>query len=87
MIIFLAGEDVTANIASIASLPRQIPAWDQGFPEEVEVRGEVYMPIAEFERLNAALVRLDMIWNGVLKCYSCRVCLYAIGLFAFLQRV
>jgi DNA ligase (NAD+) len=45
-----AGEDVTANVRTISALPRQLgkPA-----PEVVEVRGEIYMPIAEFERLNA----------------------------------
>ena len=43
------GEDVTANVATIASLPRRLP---RGAPEVVEVRGEVYMPIASFEALN-----------------------------------
>jgi DNA ligase (NAD+) len=45
-----AGEDVTANVATIEVLPTQLPP---GAPEVVEVRGEIYMPIAEFERLNA----------------------------------
>ncbi len=43
------GEDVTANVATIASLPKRLP---RGAPEVVEVRGEVYMPIASFEALN-----------------------------------
>ncbi|MGZ4806271.1 MAG: NAD-dependent DNA ligase LigA [Ilumatobacteraceae bacterium] len=43
------GEDVTANVATIASLPKQLP---RDAPEVVEVRGEVYMPIASFEALN-----------------------------------
>ncbi len=43
------GEDVTANVATIASLPKRLPA---GAPDVVEVRGEVYMPIASFEALN-----------------------------------
>ena len=43
------GEDVTANVATIAALPKQLP---RGAPEVVEVRGEVYMPIASFEALN-----------------------------------
>jgi len=46
-----AGEDVTANVATIEVLPARLPA---GAPDVVEVRGEIYMPIAEFERLNAA---------------------------------
>ncbi len=43
------GEDVTANVATIAALPKRLPG---GAPEVVEVRGEVYMPIASFEALN-----------------------------------
>jgi DNA ligase (NAD+) len=45
------GEDVTANIRSIRSIPLRL----QGtVPSEVEVRGEVFMPTRAFERLNAA---------------------------------
>ena len=46
------GEDVTANIATIAVIP---PALDPAVgpaPEVLEVRGEVYMPIRAFEDLN-----------------------------------
>jgi DNA ligase (NAD+) len=43
------GEDVTANVATIAALPKRLP---KGAPDVVEVRGEVYMPIASFEALN-----------------------------------
>lgn len=43
------GEDVTANVSTIAALPKRLP---KGAPEVVEVRGEVYMPIASFEALN-----------------------------------
>ena len=44
------GEDVTANVATIASLPKQLPAHA---PEVLEVRGEVYMSIAAFTKLQA----------------------------------
>ncbi|MEO5679206.1 MAG: NAD-dependent DNA ligase LigA [Acidimicrobiales bacterium] len=44
------GEDVTANVATIAAVPKQIA----GAPEVLEVRGEVYMPLAVFERLKQA---------------------------------
>ena len=45
------GEDVTANIRSIRSIPLRL----QGdVPQEVEIRGEVFMPTSAFERLNAA---------------------------------
>ncbi len=44
------GDDVTANVATIGMLPRRLrgPA-----PRIVEIRGEIYMTQAEFERLNA----------------------------------
>ena len=44
------GEDVTANVATISSLPQQLP---KGAPEVLEVRGEVYMSIAAFHKLQA----------------------------------
>jgi DNA ligase (NAD+) len=48
------GEDVTANVATIAALPKQLPP---GAPQVIEVRGEVYMPIASFEALNERAVQ------------------------------
>jgi DNA ligase (NAD+) len=42
------GDDVTANV----SLIREIPPTIQGAPEFLEVRGEIYMELAEFQRLN-----------------------------------
>ena len=47
------GEDVTANVATITSLPHRLPA---GAPAVVEVRGEIYMPLASFEALNERAV-------------------------------
>ena len=44
------GEDVTANVATITSLPQQLP---KVAPEVLEVRGEVYMSIAAFHKLQA----------------------------------
>src|SRR6478672_1289371 len=45
------GEDVTANLRTIRSVPLTItPA--AGLPDVFEVRGEVYFPIAAFEKLN-----------------------------------
>jgi DNA ligase (NAD+) len=45
------GEDVTANVRTIRSVPLAVtPA--KGLPEVFEVRGEVYFPIAGFEKLN-----------------------------------
>ena len=41
------GENVTHNALTIASIPRSIPSKDS-----LEIRGEIYMPISSFERLN-----------------------------------
>jgi DNA ligase (NAD+) len=43
------GEDVTANLRTISVLPERLRE-----PATVEVRGEVFMPKAEFARINAA---------------------------------
>ncbi len=51
------GEDVTLNVRTIAAIPHQL-ADDGGHdvPEFVEVRGEVFFPLAGFAELNAELV-------------------------------
>jgi DNA ligase (NAD+) len=46
------GEDVTANVLTIASVPRALAG--SGWPEVLEVRGEVYLSHADFAALNAA---------------------------------
>lgn len=44
------GEDVTANVRTIRSIPLVV----QGdFPQTFEIRGEIFMPHAAFEQLNA----------------------------------
>lgn len=49
------GEDVTANLRTIKSLPLKLNApADKPLPEKLIVSGEVYMPKASFEKLNAA---------------------------------
>ncbi len=48
------GEDVTANVATIRAVPRRLSSPDGSPPSVLEVRGEVYMPVASFERLNEA---------------------------------
>ncbi len=47
------GEDITANIRTIPSVPLRLRG--SGYPDLVEVRGEVYMPRAGFEKLNERL--------------------------------
>ena len=42
------GDDVTANVSLIREIPRTL----KGAPDLLEVRGEIYMALAEFQRLN-----------------------------------
>ncbi len=44
------GEDVTANVRTIDAIPLHLLG--EGWPEVLEVRGEVFMPKSGFERLN-----------------------------------
>jgi DNA ligase (NAD+) len=48
------GEDVTANIQTIDSIPQRLSG--TGFPRVLEVRGEVFLPVKAFEKLNEALL-------------------------------
>lgn len=51
------GENVTANIMQVKDVPKHlsIESGAMGFPQPIEVRGEVYMPRSSFERLNDAI--------------------------------
>jgi DNA ligase (NAD+) len=44
------GDDVTANVKTIRSIPLKLHGND--YPERFEIRGEVLLPWAEFDRLN-----------------------------------
>ncbi|HEY7852819.1 MAG TPA: NAD-dependent DNA ligase LigA [Caulobacteraceae bacterium] len=46
------GEDVTANLETLADIPRRLAG--SGWPEIIEVRGEVYLGHEDFAALNAA---------------------------------
>jgi DNA ligase (NAD+) len=50
----VTGEDVTANVRTMDDVPLQLTGDD--VPELLEVRGEIYFPVAGFAELNAALV-------------------------------
>ena len=41
------GEDITKNLLTITDIPHKLPQ-----PLDIDVRGEVYMPISSFEKLN-----------------------------------
>lgn len=45
------GDDVTANVKTIRSVPLRLLG--DNYPDELEVRGEILLPWAEFDRLNA----------------------------------
>ncbi|HIF13418.1 MAG TPA: NAD-dependent DNA ligase LigA, partial [Dehalococcoidia bacterium] len=47
----IRGEDVTANIRTIKSIPLRLTGYD--VPQALEVRGEVFFPISAFEQFNA----------------------------------
>ncbi|SOC48705.1 DNA ligase (NAD+) [Blastococcus aggregatus] len=48
------GEDVTANVRTMGNVPQQLTGDD--VPQLLEVRGEIYFPIAGFADVNAGLV-------------------------------
>ncbi len=43
------GEDVTANVRTIADVPHKLKG--KGWPARIEVRGEIYITMADFERM------------------------------------
>ena len=60
------GDDVTANVKRISNIPQQlsapfgfVPTADKPhpWPEEFEIRGEIYMPWSAFERLNEERIK------------------------------
>lgn len=48
------GEDITHNVLTIKEIPQQLTG--PGFPAEMEVRGEVFIPSKAFAEFNAALI-------------------------------
>ncbi len=48
----LVGEDVTANLRTVRSVPLRLREAARPVPARLEVRGEVYLPIAAFRALN-----------------------------------
>ncbi|MEY4039302.1 MAG: ligase [Actinomycetota bacterium] len=51
----VVGEDVTANVLTIKSIPRTLSG--SGHPPLVEVRGEIFFPVEAFRKLNIELAQ------------------------------
>ena len=49
------GEDVTANVRTIHAIPLKLRG--SGWPAELEVRGEIYMPLAGFAAFNQRMLK------------------------------
>ncbi|MCR9261995.1 MAG: NAD-dependent DNA ligase LigA [Pseudomonadaceae bacterium] len=52
------GEDITANVRTIKSIPLRLSAAD--VPDRVQVRGEIYIPQSDFEAYNKKAVALGL---------------------------
>lgn len=52
----VTGEDVTANVRTIRAIPLRLPP---EAPDQLEVRGEVYLPRKAFDRINEERARED----------------------------
>ncbi len=48
------GDDITANLRTIRSIPLRLQAPDGAPPPVLDARGEAYLPVAAFRELNAA---------------------------------
>ncbi len=46
------GEDVTANVRTIKSVPHRLHAKEGPYPRLLEIRGEIYLPLADFAAMN-----------------------------------
>ncbi len=55
----MTGDDITSNLKTIRSIPARLRTTRQAAPDLLEVRGEVYLTKAGFEKLNA-----ERNWNG-----------------------
>lgn len=47
------GDDVTANVKTIGSIPLKLRG--ENYPAEFEIRGEIFMPKTEFQRINTEM--------------------------------
>jgi DNA ligase (NAD+) len=49
----VVGEDVTNNVKTIKDIPTELKG--KNIPQQVEIRGEIFFAVADFEKLNASL--------------------------------
>jgi len=54
------GEDITANLRQVLSVPLVLEEIDGRMPAEISVRGEVVLPTAAFKRLNARRIAREL---------------------------
>ncbi|MAC33459.1 MAG: DNA ligase (NAD(+)) LigA [Haliea sp.] len=89
------GEDITHNVRTVASVPLRLRG--KGYPELLEVRGEIYLPREGFERINnearergekifvnprnAAAGSLRQLDASVTARRPLQMCCYSVGLF------
>ncbi|MBF4471294.1 MULTISPECIES: NAD-dependent DNA ligase LigA [Flavobacterium] len=50
------GDDVTNNIKTIKAIPLQLKG--EGYPSKFDIRGEIILPLAEFEKMNQELIEI-----------------------------
>jgi DNA ligase (NAD+) len=48
----VTGENITANLRTVKSVPLRLRATDRPVPKRLEIRGEVYQPLKAFQALN-----------------------------------
>ena len=49
----IQGDDITSNVKTIGSIPLKLAAGD--YPDEFEIRGEIFMPRPSFDKINAEI--------------------------------
>jgi DNA ligase (NAD+) len=48
----VTGEDVTANVMTVKVVPHELKPAGGPYPDRLEIRGEIYMPVADFNAMN-----------------------------------
>ncbi len=51
----IQGDDITNNVKTIRSVPLRLKSGD--YPQEFEIRGEIYMPRSSFDNINKEITR------------------------------